>query len=382
MFTLNPDQQLFEKTTARLIGDCYPCERIRSLGTQESTFDCEFWHRGAELGWTTLLVPEDAGGGSISGNGLVDLTIVASQFGRHAAPGPLVGTNVVAASLARWGSANQHRDPMASLINGMATATWCPAPTSLAAAITAGGLRATTTSADEIELNGVLDCVEEASEVTYLLASATDESGSRSWYLVQMSAPGVMTSPLKAVDLARRYGRVTLSSVTVPAAARVGQRGAADDYEQQMLDIAATLQSAEMVGAWQRCLEMTLRWISDRYSFGRPLASYQEIKHRIADSRMAIEAGAAVTARAARAVGEGASDASQWANAAMAYVGRVAPESIQDCVQLHGGIGVTSDHDLHLFLRRVITNAQMWGTPADAAATLVDLIQPAQRGAK
>jgi alkylation response protein AidB-like acyl-CoA dehydrogenase len=126
-----------------------------------------------------------------------------------------------------------------------------------------------------------------------------------------------------------------------------------------------------------RAFEMTLQWTFDRYSFGRPLASYQEIKHRIADLRMHLEACEAVAARAARAVGEQAPDASTWAAAAKAYAGRHGPELIQDCIQLHGGIGVTFEHDLHLFLRRAATDAQMYGTPAGASRRVAQLIEPA-----
>ena len=130
-----------------------------------------------------------------------------------------------------------------------------------------------------------------------------------------------------------------------------------------MLDLMAVLQSAEIVGAMERAFEMTLSWTFDRYSFGRPLASYQEIKHRVADLRTQLEASAAVGARAARAVGLQAADASPWACAAKAYTGKYGPELIQDCIQLHGGIGVTFEHDLHLYLRRAAVNAQLFGTP-------------------
>jgi alkylation response protein AidB-like acyl-CoA dehydrogenase len=90
--------------------------------------------------------------------------------------------------------------------------------------------------------------------------------------------------------------------------------------------------------------------------------------------RTALEAGAAITARAAKAVGEGGADAGHWASAARAYVGKAGPEVIQDCIQMHGGIGVTAEHDLHLFLRRAVVDAQAYGTADDFTRRLVDLI--------
>src|SRR5687767_11639226 len=104
MFVETPDQEVFESSTRRFLETHYPIERVRELANAPTTFDPARWREAAELGWTTLLVPEDAGGGSISGNGLADLLIVASLFGQHAAPGPLFGTNLVAAALGWWGS--------------------------------------------------------------------------------------------------------------------------------------------------------------------------------------------------------------------------------------------------------------------------------------
>src|SRR5208282_6210952 len=99
MFAGSSDQQLFEQVTADFLDKHYPLGHGRALAGQESVFDPGRWREAAALGWTTLLIPEEAGGGSISGNGLADLLIVASAFGQRAAPGPLSGTNIVAAAL-------------------------------------------------------------------------------------------------------------------------------------------------------------------------------------------------------------------------------------------------------------------------------------------
>ena len=111
-----------------------------------------------------------------------------------------------------------------------------------------------------------------------------------------------------------------------------------------------------------------------RYSFGRPLASYQEIKHRFADMKLWLEAGLAISARAADAVDRDGANRSELVSAAKFYVGRYGVELMQDCVQMHGGIGVTFDHHLHLFLRRVVTNTPLFGTPGQHAARLTDIL--------
>src|SRR5205085_12434587 len=109
----------------------------------------------------------------------------------------------------------------------------------------------------------------------------------------------------------------------------------------------------------------TVEWGFDRYSFGRPLASYQALKHRFAEMKAWLEASHAISDEAAEAVAAGAPDAAALVSAAKAYIGDAGTELVQECVQLHGGIGVTFEHDLHLFLRRVTVDRALYGTPTD-----------------
>jgi alkylation response protein AidB-like acyl-CoA dehydrogenase len=134
---------------------------------------------------------------------------------------------------------------------------------------------------------------------------------------------------------------------------------------EHQLQLAVVLQCAETVGAADRMFELTLEYLGDRYSFGRPLSSYQALKHRVADDKMWLEACHAIATAAARAVASGADDAREVVSAAKAWIGPHATELIQDCVQLHGGIGVTWEHDLHLYLRRATVNRVTYGTPEE-----------------
>ena len=110
----------------------------------------------------------------------------------------------------------------------------------------------------------------------------------------------------------------------------------------------------------------------DRYSFGRPLASYQALKHRFADMKMHLESCRAATAAAVREVGERSPSASLAVSVAKAYIGEYAGTIVQDCVQLHGGIGVTWEHDLHVYLRRVALNRSLYGTPEQHQALVFE----------
>ena len=111
--------------------------------------------------------------------------------------------------------------------------------------------------------------------------------------------------------------------------------------------------------------DMTMDWAFDRYTFGRPLASYQALKHRFADMKSWLEASHAVSDAAAEAVADGTALAGETACAAKSYIGEQGVELAQDCVQLHGGIGVTYEHDLHFFLRRITLDRLLYGTPAE-----------------
>src|SRR3954447_12491369 len=131
MFACDPDQELLQDTTRRFLDSECPSSVIRALGVTKSGFEPNFWRRGAEYGWTSLVVPEEFGGGSVSGEGVVDLVLIAYEFGRHAAPGPLAPSNVVAAALGRWGREEQRSTVLQALLTGDTTAAWArdePAP--------------------------------------------------------------------------------------------------------------------------------------------------------------------------------------------------------------------------------------------------------------
>ena len=171
--------------------------------------------------------------------------------------------------------------------------------------------------------------------------------------------------PLHSLDVTRRFGRVAFDDVRLPRAALVGGLGDAAGQVARQRHYAAVIGTAESVGAMQAAFDMTVAWAFDRYSFGRPLASYQALKHRFADMKSWLEASHAITDAAAVAVADDTADAAELVSAAKSFVGDYGAELAQECVQLHGGIGVTYEHDLHLFLRRITLNRALSGSPAD-----------------
>jgi alkylation response protein AidB-like acyl-CoA dehydrogenase len=361
---LTDDQEFFRDTTRKFLGSECPIVKVRELRSSESGFERDYWRQGAELGWVSMLVPEALGGGSVSGSGIVDLTLVADAFGSHVAPGPLLPANVVAAALARSGSAEHQADVLPGLVAGEIVATWAHTEPPPHDALGDVALRADV-DGDDYLLTGVKSPVEAGAEADYLLVTATTDAGPAQ-FLIAADTPGLTVTQLRSVDLVRRYARVEFEGARVPASAAVGEPGntAAADVEHQ-LRIAAVIQSAEMVGAAQTVFEFTLDWAFNRYSFGRPLASYQEIKHRFADMKMWLETSHALADSSAHHVHADDDRAGDIASAAKAYSGEYLAELVQDCVQMHGGIGVTYDHDIHLYLRRITVDRLTYGTPTD-----------------
>ncbi len=360
LLELTGEQEFFRNTTAAFLEAQVPAGEIRRLRDNPAGFEGRYWRGGAELGWTSLLVSEENGGGTISGLGCADLSLIAYEFGKHAAPGPLVSTNVVAAALSATGA---NDEVLAGLLAGTSVASWCPVPLTR----NGGGdeidvrIRAVGT---DLVLNGTTRPVESAGQADHFLVAGRTGSGFTQ-LLVPADAAGLSITPLRSIDLTRRFGRVIFDEVRLPAGAVVGELDGAGELMEHQLQLAVVTLTAEAVGAMQAAFDMTLRWAFDRYSFGRPLASYQALKHRFADMKTWLEASHAVSDSATAAIDKRSPNAVEMVSAAKALIGHRGTELAHECVQLHGGIGVTFEHDLHLYLRRLTSNRALYGTPAE-----------------
>lgn len=374
---LSDDQEFFRETTHKFLAAESPLTSVRALEAHADGFEASYWRRGAELGWTSMLVPERDGGGSLSGAGLCDLALVAEEMGRLVAPGPLVPVSVVADAIARLGSEAQRGDVLGGIVSGETIGAW---------AFNEPGMRCDTDRIaltaelvdDGFVLVGDKSPIEAGAQADVLVVTArlADENegptGPLAQFLVPATADGITISPLDNLDLNRRFASIQFDHVAVPTSCMLGEPGAIDAEIERQLLIALVLQCAETCGAIAQVFEFTVEYLGDRFSFGRPLSSYQALKHRIADMKMWLEACHATTDAAAHAVNAGSDDAAMLASAAKAYVGHAASEIVQDCVQLHGGIGVTWEHDLHIYLRRVTTNHGMYGSPKEHLARVAD----------
>ncbi|MET0147044.1 MAG: acyl-CoA dehydrogenase family protein [Ilumatobacteraceae bacterium] len=368
-YDVSEDQTLLVETTSRFLERESPLASVRALHEAGRSFDPAVWRRGAELGWTSMLVPEALGGGSVSGGPVEDLALVAQAIGHLVGPGPFAVANAVAAAIARSGSSGQQADTLSGIVSGETIATWAVAevgdPFPAAPAVWA------TPAGDTWHLDGVKVQVPEAAVADVVLVTATTPDGVGQ-FLVRRDAPGVTVRPLESLDLVRHYADVELAAA---AGSAVGVPGRVDDDVDHQRRVVIALQCAETVGIMERVFDMTVAYSLDRVAFGRPIGSYQALKHRFADMRTWVEAANASSDAAAAALDAGAADVDELIAVAAAYIADRSVALVQDCIQIHGGIGVTWEHDLHLYLRRATQNALLHGTSDDHRRHLSELLE-------
>ncbi|HEX5097108.1 MAG TPA: acyl-CoA dehydrogenase, partial [Acidimicrobiia bacterium] len=215
--------------------------------------------------------------------------------------------------------------------------------------------------------------VQDAQNADILLVTCRDERGRVVQLLVSVDTPGVMIVPLETMDLGRRLARVHFDEVQVPFDAVVGAPSDASAVDVQ-LRLAVVLQCAESVGATGRMLERSVEYAKERVAFGRPIGSFQAVKHHLAEALMLVEGAQAATWAAARAVAADASDAARAVHVAKVFVGTECPRVVEMCMQVHGGIAMTWEDDAHLYLRRVQSNRMLFGSPTWHADRLCDVV--------
>ena len=356
-------QQLLAETTRRFLDDRAPVVRTRALLDDDRGWDPAVWRAGAELGWPGLAVPEAFGGmADDDGPRVADLAVVAGELGRVVLPGPFLATCVTAAALAAEGRDHQRKELLGRLAAGELTAAWGFAADPALADASAPTLVAEATG-DGVRVRGTQRFVAGAATAGVLLLTARQGDG---WtqIVVPAGTTGVTVVPVQALDITRRLADVVVD-VTLPSAALLGVAGSAAAAVDRQLDLAVVLQSAETVGAAEHLLGITVDYARERLAFGRPIGSYQAIKHLLAELLLALEVAKAAVALAVRAVAGGDPVGSaRAASAAKAAVHEACATVAEGCLQVHGGIGFTWEHDVHLYLRRVRGNEALWGSPA------------------
>jgi alkylation response protein AidB-like acyl-CoA dehydrogenase len=369
------DQRALLDVSARFMEDSCPLTLVRDGERRDAAFTASYRRQAAELGWYSMLVPEALGGGCISGNGVLDAALIAYLRGGLLQPGAFVGTNVVAAAVAAAGSDELRHNVLPALVGGEVSASWAVASVGAGVAPAGGpaggtgdgaldgGVHAEATADGGLVLRGAKTAVQDVEPSSWLLVTCASPSGTVQ-ALVPAGAAGVTVTPLESLDLSRRFAEVRFDGTTVPASAVLGEPGGVGALLERQLAVAATLTAAESVGAMDHEFELTVQYAKDRIAFGRPIGSFQAIKHLLADTSLQVEMSKAVVLAAARSLGSEDGYGPQAASIAKALVGEAAVELAQNCFQVFGGIGYTWEHDQHLYLRRLTTDAGLYGDAA------------------
>jgi alkylation response protein AidB-like acyl-CoA dehydrogenase len=358
------DEQELLRDTARkfLDGEC-TTKFVREMMASDAAVTDDFWQQLAANGWLGITYPEEEGG---SGLGLVDLVVLMEEIGRAVMPGPYPATVLLGgAAIAAAGSPAQRREWLPRIAAGEVKASL--AVTEPNARWDAAGITATAReSRGGFALSGTKMFVPDAHLADVLVVAARSRDGSTmedgvSLFLVPKDPAGLGIRRLPSVDETRKLCEVKLDNVAVPGSALLGEVHQGWAPLQQVIDRAAVALSAEMCGAAQRVLDMTVDYAKLRVAFGRPIGTYQGVKHKCADMLVEIENAKSLTYYAAWAVDEGEADAPLAVSMAKAAASDAGRKVCAAGIQLHGGIGMTWEHDLQLYLKRAKADEVAFG---------------------
>jgi len=342
----------------RLFADRCPPESVARAYDVEAVVQQDFsgvWRTLAtELGVAGLLVPESLGGAGATARAAA---VVMEEIGRAVAPVPFLCSGVLA-TVALLAAGDTETVP--KLARGEVTAAlavpFSTAPGDPIAGVGSG-------------LTGEVTSVAGAREADVLVVPVAGPDGLE-LHTVARDATGVEVSPVLALDMTRPLADVRLSGVE---SARAGD-GPADAAVAEALLMGAALLASEQLGVAQWCFDTTLAYAKERKQFGRTIGSYQAIKHRLADLWIAVNSATAAARYAADTCGTGDPDAAVAAAVAQAYCSGVAVHAAEECVQLHGGIGMTWEYPAHLYLKRAKSDQLAFGTAYRHRARLAELV--------
>ena len=375
-FGFNQEQELLRNTARKFLENECTSEFVRARMAEPAGVTDAFWTKLAEQGWTGLVYPEEFGG---TGLGFVDLTVLMEEMGRAVMPGPFFSTLLGGLTILEAGSAAQKKEWLTKIAGGEAKAAlaftepnarWDAAAVAVTAR-EAGG---------KYTLSGTKLFVLDAHVADVIVVVARTRESKRpeeglSLFLVPKGARGLTVKLLPTMDQTRKLCEVKLDDVAVGADALMGPRDGGWTPLARVLDRATVALCAEMCGGAQRVLDMTTEYAKIRIAFGKPIGSYQGVKHRAADMLVESENAKSLTYYAAWAVDENVPEAPLAASMAKAYASDAFRKIAGAGIQLHGGIGFTWEHDLHLYFKRAKSSEFTFGDASYHRERVAQLIQ-------
>ena len=375
-FSLSPDQQMIRDSAADFLAEASSSAAVRAAMESASGVDASLWQRiGQEMGWCGTAIPEEQGG---LGLGWVELALLLEQTAAHLVCAPFFSSVALAATaLLECGSKDARERWLPSIAAGEISASLALGERGIdwdEHEVTARAHR----KGNEFVLDGSFRHVVDGAAVDMLLLPARLGDDSIAVFAVRGNTPGLMRRQHVGFDLTRRVAEVTLHSVVVDATSLVAEGLGVIEGMQRTAAMAAIALAAEQLGGAQHCLDMSLAYTAERVQFGRPVNSYQAVKHRCAEMMIRIEATRSAVAGASRLAS--ARPALQALQMEAACVKAFASETFRFCageaIQLHGGVGFTWEYDPHLYFKRAQAGSQWFGTPSTmrerVAAALLD----------
>lgn len=347
-FEFSEDQQFIRDQARGFLDRECTTAAVRAILDGDEPFDRKLWDKVVELGWTAMAIPEEHGG---LGLGYLELCVIAEELGRALAPLPFSSSVYLATeAIKRWGNEAQRSALLPRLASGELIGTLAhaegPGEPRVAAAV----------SGDR--LSGGKLPVADGGIAGIAVVTALDEGGELRLYLVDLGQETVQRQPLRTLDPSRSAARIDFDG----AAAEPLGDGADGAALAELLDRAAVLIAFEQIGGCQAAMDRGLDYTRQRYAFGRPIASFQAIKHKFADMFVALELARANAYYGAWALSSDAPDLPLAAATARVSAGDAFWLIAKENLQAHGGMGFTWEFDCHLFYRRAQWLSMLLGT--------------------
>ncbi|MBU6444238.1 MAG: acyl-CoA/acyl-ACP dehydrogenase [Alphaproteobacteria bacterium] len=345
-FDFSDDQKLLRDQARKFLAEKCPPKAVRAVLEGEAGYDRALWKAIAEMGWLGTAIPENCGG---LGLGYLELCVVAEELGRALAPVPFSSTvYLFAEALLAAGSEQQKSRLLPRVADGTLIGTFARAEGP--GAVTPKSTRVSFRSG---KLSGIKTAVVDGIDADFavVLARTSDEPGERglSLALVDLNAAGVMRKAQDSIDPSRKHAQITFDAAPAEALGTPGEGWA---VASRVLDHAAVMMAFEQVGAADACLVMARDYALNRYAFGRPIASYQAIKHKLADMYVNNELARSNAYYGAWALSTGAPELPLAAAAARVCATQAFDYAAKENIQTHGGVGFTWEFDCHLYYKR------------------------------
>jgi alkylation response protein AidB-like acyl-CoA dehydrogenase len=356
-FAFSEEQEELRRFVRQFLEAKSPEPEVRRLMATTEGYDPDTWRRMAEeMGLQGLIIPEEFGG---SGYGYVELIVVLEEMGRSLLCAPYFSSVVLAGNtLLHGGDEQSKKELLPGIASGETIATLALAEES-GRWDEAGITLEATRDGDGWRLNGTKLYVLDGHVADLILVAARTPAGV-SLFAVEGDADGLVRTPLPTMDQTRKQARIEFPNIT---ARLVGAEGEGWSVLERVLDLVAVALAAEQVGGAQRVLDMAVEYAKQRVQFGRPIGSFQAIKHKCADMLLEVESAKSAAYYAAWCASEMNDELPAMASMAKAYCSEAYFHCAAENIQIHGGIGFTWEHPAHLYFKRAKSSELLFGDP-------------------